>query len=97
MSTYTEDHLVEQPAIQLMHHELGWDFVNCWDKWSGGVSDLGRDGKREIDKLLKGGVKVSFPDTENGGQRRVLFQSNPTGGCNALKNKVFLFKWKTSA
>ena len=22
MSTYTEDHLVEQPAIQLMRHEL---------------------------------------------------------------------------
>ena len=25
MSDYTEDHLVEQPAIQLMQHELGWE------------------------------------------------------------------------
>ena len=25
MSPYTEDHLIEQPAIQLMEHELGWD------------------------------------------------------------------------
>ncbi len=25
MSSYTEDHLVEQPAIQPMEHELGWD------------------------------------------------------------------------
>jgi len=23
MSSYTEDHLVEQPAIELMQHELG--------------------------------------------------------------------------
>ncbi len=48
MSTYTEDHLVEQPAIQLMQHELGWDVVNCHDEWSGGVSNQGRDGKREV-------------------------------------------------
>ena len=113
-STYTEDHLVEQPAIQLMQHELGWDVMNCYGEWQGGVSDLGREGKREvvltrrlkaallalnpdlpeeaidgaveelsrdrtalslveanreIDKLLKGGVTVKFPDKENGGQR----------------------------
>ena len=68
--------------------------VNCWDEWDGGVSNQGRDGKREvvltgrlkpallrlnpdlqveanreIDKLLKQGVKVSFPDPEHGGQR----------------------------
>ena len=48
MSTYTEDHLVEQPAIQLMQHELGWAVVNCYDEWSGGVSNQGRDGKREV-------------------------------------------------
>jgi type I restriction enzyme, R subunit len=123
-SSYTEDHLVEQPAIQLMQQELGWDVVNCYGEWAllrqgfegqdGGVSALGRDGKREvvlsgrlkpalhrlnpdlpveaiegaveeicrdrtalslaeanreIDKLLKQGVKVSFPDPEHGGQR----------------------------
>jgi len=30
MSSCTEDHLVEQPAIQLMQHELGWDVMNCF-------------------------------------------------------------------
>ena len=119
-SFYTEDHLVEQPAIQLMHHELGWDVVNCYDEWSGGVSNQGRDGKREvilvsrlrpalqrlnpdlpveaiegaveeicrdrtalslaeanreIDKLLKQGVKVSFLDQEHGGQRSKFHES----------------------
>jgi type I restriction enzyme, R subunit len=48
MSAYTEDHLVEQPAVQLMLHELGWEVANCYDEWSGGVSVLGRDGKREV-------------------------------------------------
>ncbi len=114
MSGYTEDHLVEQPAIQLMRDELGWEVVNCFGEWDGGTSCLGRDGKREvvlvsrlrpalqrlnpdlpveaiegaveeigrdrtalslaeanreIDKLLKQGVRVSFPDHEHGGQR----------------------------
>ena len=117
--SYTEDHLIEQPAIELMQYELGWDVVNCYDEWSGGVSKQGRDGKREvvlvsrllpalrrlnpdlpgtaveeaveelmrdrtalslaeanreIDKLLKQGVKVSFPDPEHGGQRVEVVQ-----------------------
>jgi hypothetical protein len=48
MSAYTEDRLVEQPAIQLMQHALGWDVVNCFGEWDGSVSDQGRDGKREV-------------------------------------------------
>ena len=47
-SSYTEDHLVEQPAIQLMQHELGWDMVSCYGEWDAGTSNLGRDGKREV-------------------------------------------------
>lgn len=31
MSAYTEDHLIEQPAIQLMEHELGWNSVNAYE------------------------------------------------------------------
>ena len=30
--SYTEDQLVEQPAVQLMQHELGWDVVICYDE-----------------------------------------------------------------
>jgi type I restriction enzyme R subunit len=124
VARYTEDHLIEQLAIQLMEHELGWDSVNAYDEWSllrqgsegqaGQVSQLGREAKREvvltgrlkpalqslnpelpaealdaaveeltrdrsalslveanreIDKLLRGGVKVKIPDRERGGQR----------------------------
>jgi len=28
-SGYTEDHQVEQTAIQFMQDELGWEVVNC--------------------------------------------------------------------
>ena len=52
MSGYTEDHLVEQPAIQLMRDELCWEVVNCFGEWDGGVSDLGRDEKREGVEIL---------------------------------------------
>ena len=48
MTSYTEDHLIEQPAIQLMRHELDWEVVNCYDEWSGGVSNQGWDGKRKV-------------------------------------------------
>ena len=48
MSGYTEDHLVEQSAIQLMEHALGWDSVNAYDEWSSGSSSLGREAKRDL-------------------------------------------------
>ena len=114
LGNYTEDGMIEQPAIQLMEHEMGWDSVNAYDEWSSGASNLGREakrevvlvsrlrpvleklnpelpaealdaaveeltrdrsalslveGNREIDKLLRGGVKVMIPDRERGGQR----------------------------
>ena len=64
MSAYTEDHLVEQPAIQLMQHELGWDVMNCFGEWQGGVSDLGREGKREVvlTRRLKAALLALNPD-----------------------------------
>ena len=126
MSAFTEDHLVEQPAIQFMQHELGWSVESGYAEWTGGVSALGREGKRdvvlaarlraaleglnpelpteaidaavealgrdrtalslaeanrEIDRLLKQGVKVTSPDREHGGQRvdvvRVIDWENP--------------------
>jgi len=58
MSAYTEDHLVEQPAIQIMQHELGWDVMSCYGEWVGGTSDLGREGKREV--VLTGRLKAAL-------------------------------------
>ena len=58
MNSHTEDHLVEHPAIQLMQDELGWDVVNCYDEWSGGVSNQGRDRKREEENIERPTLNV---------------------------------------
>jgi type I restriction enzyme R subunit len=53
-SAYTEDQLVEQPAIHLIRDELNWDYSNSYDEWSTGSSSLGREAKRDVilvDKL----------------------------------------------
>jgi type I restriction enzyme R subunit len=39
---YTEDALVEQPAIQLFS-ELNWETITCWDEVFGSASDLEND------------------------------------------------------
>ena len=40
--TYTEDALVEQPAIQLFS-ELNWETATCWDEVFGSAFDLEND------------------------------------------------------
>ena len=54
--TYTEDALVEQPAIQLFS-ELNWETVTCWDEVFGSVNDeslqneplfLGRETRNDV-------------------------------------------------
>jgi type I restriction enzyme R subunit len=47
-STYTEDHLVEQPAIELIRDDLQWDYLYCYDEWSSGSSSLGRETRRDV-------------------------------------------------
>lgn len=45
--TYTEDHLVEQPAIQLFA-ELGWTAVSAMEEVFGAAGTLGRETKGEV-------------------------------------------------
>ena len=45
--TYTEDSLVEQPAIQLFS-EMGWETVSTLDKVFGVSGTLGRETKSEV-------------------------------------------------
>jgi type I restriction enzyme, R subunit len=44
---YTEDQLVEQPAIELFE-QLGWDHVNAYSETLGPDGTLGRDNKSEV-------------------------------------------------
>jgi len=45
---FSEDELVEQPAIALLE-EIGWEHVYCYnDEWQGGESTLGRETKGDV-------------------------------------------------
>jgi len=44
---YTEDSLVEQPAIALLA-ELGWETFNAYSEFDSGASPLGRETKAEV-------------------------------------------------
>lgn len=44
---YSEDALVEQPAIQLFE-SLGWDTANLYGEWTGGVSSEGRTTQQDV-------------------------------------------------
>ncbi len=47
MSTYSEDTLIEQPAIALFR-ELGWETVGCFNEAFGASGTLGRETKAEV-------------------------------------------------
>ena len=44
---YSEDALVEQPAIALLA-ELGWETVNAFGEFDHGASTLGRETRAEV-------------------------------------------------
>jgi type I restriction enzyme R subunit len=46
-SRYSEDELVEQPAIRLFE-ELGWDHINAYYETLGSAGTLGRDNRSEV-------------------------------------------------
>ena len=122
---YTEDSLVEQPAIALLD-ELGWETVDAYGEFDHGKSTLGRETKadvilisrlrpalqqlnpdapseaidhaieelsrdrsrmsmaaanREIYRLLKNGIRVAVPDSENDEEKieviRLIDWDNP--------------------
>ena len=47
LNPYSEDQLVEQPAIVLLE-KLGWETLDCYGEFDQGVSALGRDNKGEV-------------------------------------------------
>ena len=54
---YTEDALIEQPAIALLA-ELGWETFNAYSEFDRGVSPLGRETKSEV--ILKTRLRTAL-------------------------------------
>ena len=47
MDTYTEDALIEQPALALLG-QLGWETADCFEETFGAEGTLGRETKSEV-------------------------------------------------
>ncbi|MBR1368812.1 DEAD/DEAH box helicase [Methanocalculus chunghsingensis] len=70
---YTEDALVEQPAIAVFR-ELGWEAINAYDEFDHGVSTLGRETKSEV--ILKRNL------------REALLRLNPDASVEAVHEAI---------
>jgi hypothetical protein len=61
---YNEDHLIEQPTMQLMQDELAWEAVNCHDEPS--APKLQRSGWNPVYQRLI----ANLPAVEKGPKTR---------------------------
>ena len=63
---YSEDQLVEQPAIALLA-SLGWETLDCYDEFDQGSSPLGRDNRGEVLLIarLRPALEQLNPDASN--------------------------------
>ena len=71
---YTEDTLVEQPAIALFG-DLGWETANLYNEWTGGKSSEGRETDHEARrpnriKPKKGSQSATDRDSDASGGPR---------------------------
>ena len=64
--TYSEDQLVEQPAIALLA-SLGWETLDCFGEFDQGSSSLGRENKSEVVLIarLRPALERLNPDASN--------------------------------
>jgi len=62
MNPYTEDHLVEQPAMELLQ-SIGWETKNCYEEVFGKEGTLGRETTSEVvlTRYLRDAIKRLNP------------------------------------
>ena len=65
MNEYTEDYLVEQPAMELLK-SMGWDIKNCYDETFGKDGTLGRETASDVvlTRYLRDAIKKFNPDAD---------------------------------
>ena len=66
LNPYSEDQLVEQPAIALLA-EMGWEPLDCYNEFDQGISPLGREHKGEVvlTMRLRAALERLNPDASN--------------------------------
>jgi type I restriction enzyme R subunit len=65
MNPYTEDHLVEQPAMELLQ-SIGWETKNCYEEVFGKEGTLGRETASEVilTRYLCNAIKLLNPHAD---------------------------------
>ena len=75
MYKYTEQHLVEEPAMKLFE-ELGWEVANCLQETFGDNSSLGRETNQEVvlQPRLREAIKRINPDMPEDAVNQAIIQ-----------------------
>lgn len=80
----TEDHYVEQPTVQLIQNQQGWNMVNCYVGQDGATTDLGRDGKQSSPRLKRPKREAVLTS----GLKSALHRLNPDLPLKAIEGAV---------
>ena len=85
-NSYSEDQLVEQPAIALLA-EMGWETLDCYGEFDqGGGSPLGRENKGEVvlTTRLRAALERLNPDAPNAAIEKAVEELTRSRGAMSL-------------
>ena len=82
---YTEDQLVEQPAIALLA-SLGWETLDCYSEFDQGISPLVRENKGEVVLItrLRAALERLNPDASNAAVNAAMEELTRSRGAMSL-------------
>ena len=82
---YSEDQLVEQPAIALLA-EMGWETLDCYSEFDQGISPLSRENKGEVvlTMRLRAALARLNPDASNAAVNAAMEELTRSRGAMSL-------------
>ena len=82
---YSEDQLVEQPAIALLA-EMGWETLDCYSEFDQGISPLVRENKGEVVLItrLRAALERLNPDAPNAAVNAAMEELTRSRGAMSL-------------
>ena len=82
---YSEDQLVEQPAIALLA-EMGWETLDCYNEFDQGISPLVRENKGEVvlTMRLRAALERLNPDASNAAVNAAMEELTRSRGAMSL-------------
>ena len=91
---YTEDQLVEQPAIGLFA-ALGWQTISALEETFGTAGTLGSETKSEV--VLVERLRIALTKTRGLSLGFVRSRRDPRGGVDDLSDRGYADRWRHCA